>query len=376
MVCTSRLGPSLIHGLCAILPLIHGLCTFLRPLLTLVSTAPFFATFSVHRLHFTVYSPSKKHFRIFFKSALGISLFPEAGRLRFRRARFQTPNSVSFFALAEFWGRSSVSSFRPIICAPKRAHRVFRRTHWVCPKSQWGSVSSLLRSSTLETVFRPFLTTSTDQDTSIVNDQWFCLGVMSLQAWDVEPNTLKTPRKSPAAKHQDHGEEGQGRCSWQWLVLFCASTISWSRGCAERIWGEFFILVWRILGKALANFSANLDSKFRWRMFPVLQAHKKFTSKIHARTCQHSSPISLSRTQNLFTPILCLRGRPIFLSALMRRGWAWGMRGGRLVVERGAGRETHGAECARAEIAQKRQKSSYHMSLSLKNKHFRHHVMW
>ena len=36
--------------------------------------------------------------------------------------------------------------------------RVFRRTHRVCPKTQWGSVSSLLRNSTLETVFRPFPT--------------------------------------------------------------------------------------------------------------------------------------------------------------------------------------------------------------------------
>ena len=31
-----------------------------------------------------------------------------------------------------------------------------RRTHRVCPKTQWGSVSSLLRNSTLETVLRPF----------------------------------------------------------------------------------------------------------------------------------------------------------------------------------------------------------------------------
>ena len=51
------------------------------------------------------------------------------------------PNTVSestvsntelseFFALSEFWGASSVSSSRPIICVPKRTHRVFffRRT--------------------------------------------------------------------------------------------------------------------------------------------------------------------------------------------------------------------------------------------------------
>ena len=55
-----------LHGLappkftvCALfLPLIHGLCAFFRPLLTPVSTAPFFASLSVHGLHFTVYAPS------------------------------------------------------------------------------------------------------------------------------------------------------------------------------------------------------------------------------------------------------------------------------------------------------------------------------
>ena len=62
------------------------------------------------------------------------------GRIRFRRVRFQTPNSVSFWALTEFRRENSMSSSQPIICVPK-----------------WGSVSSLLRNSTLETVFRPFL---------------------------------------------------------------------------------------------------------------------------------------------------------------------------------------------------------------------------
>ena len=78
------------------------------------------------------------------------------GRIRFRGVRFQTPNSVSFLGLTEFWGANSVSSSQPIICVPKRTHRVFRRTHRVCRKTQWGSVSSLLRNSTLKTVFRPF----------------------------------------------------------------------------------------------------------------------------------------------------------------------------------------------------------------------------
>ena len=33
-----------------------------------------------------------------------IHCFSETGRIRFRRVRFQTPNSVSFFVLTEFWG--------------------------------------------------------------------------------------------------------------------------------------------------------------------------------------------------------------------------------------------------------------------------------
>ena len=58
-----------LHGLappyftvCALfLPLIHGLCAFLRPLLTPVSTAPFFASLSVHGLHFTLHALSRCH---------------------------------------------------------------------------------------------------------------------------------------------------------------------------------------------------------------------------------------------------------------------------------------------------------------------------
>ena len=52
-------------------------------------------------------------------------LWSETGRIRFRRVWFRTPNSVSFSALTEFRGESSVSSSRPIICVPKRTHRVF-----------------------------------------------------------------------------------------------------------------------------------------------------------------------------------------------------------------------------------------------------------
>ena len=55
--------PFLIHGLCAFfLPLIHSKNAPFSgrsgPLLTPVSTAPFFARLSVHGLHFTVYAPS------------------------------------------------------------------------------------------------------------------------------------------------------------------------------------------------------------------------------------------------------------------------------------------------------------------------------
>ena len=56
---------------------------------------------------------------------------------------------------------------------------------------------------------------------------------------------------------------------------------------------------------------ANFDSEFFGLVFPGFQATpKKFTPKIHVQNCRHSSPISLSRTQNLFTAIFCLRGRP------------------------------------------------------------------
>ena len=61
----------------------------------------------------------------------------------------QRTSSVSSFALTEFRGENSVSSSQPIICVTMRTHRVH-------PEILWGSVSSLLRNSTLETVFRPF----------------------------------------------------------------------------------------------------------------------------------------------------------------------------------------------------------------------------
>ena len=72
------------------------------------------------------------------------------------REYFQIPSSVSFFALTDFGGESSVSSSQHIICVPWRTHQLFRRTDPVWPNTQWGSVRSLIRNSTLETVFPPF----------------------------------------------------------------------------------------------------------------------------------------------------------------------------------------------------------------------------
>ena len=57
------------------------------------------------------------------------------------------PNTVSestvsntelseFLALTEFRGESSVSSSQSFFCVQQQTHRVFRRTHRVCPKTQ------------------------------------------------------------------------------------------------------------------------------------------------------------------------------------------------------------------------------------------------
>ena len=91
--------------------------------------------------------------RVGFQISGPFSCYSETGRIRFRRVRFQTPNSVSFSGLTEFRGASSVSSSQPIICVPKRTHRVFSENSPSLPQK---SVSSLPRNSTLETVFRPF----------------------------------------------------------------------------------------------------------------------------------------------------------------------------------------------------------------------------
>ena len=58
----------------------------------------------------------------------------ETGRIRFRRVRFQTPNSVSFSALTEFWGANSVSSSQPIICVPNGLTEFFAELTEFAPK--------------------------------------------------------------------------------------------------------------------------------------------------------------------------------------------------------------------------------------------------
>ena len=57
----------------------------------------------------------------------------ETGQLRFRRARLQTPSSVSFLVLS-----GALSEFLAALYlrVSKRTHRVFRRTHRVCRRTQ------------------------------------------------------------------------------------------------------------------------------------------------------------------------------------------------------------------------------------------------
>ena len=93
------------------------------------------------------------------------------GRIRFRRGRFQTPSSVRFLALTELRGENSVSSPQPIICVPKWTHRVSRRTHRVCGKTQWGSVSSLHRNSVGEDRFLFQGTNQTSKNKNILGNQ-------------------------------------------------------------------------------------------------------------------------------------------------------------------------------------------------------------
>ena len=89
------------------------------------------------------------------------------------------------------------------------------------------------------------------------------------------------------------------RADLGWMFYFGPANF---RKIAGEFLSEFW---WRIL---IANFSALYFQGFR--------PPKKFTPKIHVQNCRHSSPISLSWTQNLFTAIFCLWGRPTYW-----RGW-------------------------------------------------------
>ena len=76
-------------------------------------------------------------------------------------------------------------------------------------------------------------------------------------------------------------------------VVSLAIGIVRARGSAERIWGDFFILVWRILGKLSAKFSANFHSEIFAQIFQTVvspgfqatgwhpkQSRPKFTLKL------------------------------------------------------------------------------------------------
>ena len=43
---------------------------------------------------------------------------------------------IEFLCTHRVWGENSARSSQPTICVTKRTHRVFRRTHRVCPKTQ------------------------------------------------------------------------------------------------------------------------------------------------------------------------------------------------------------------------------------------------
>ena len=107
-------------------------------------------------------------------------------------------------------------------------------------------------------------------------------------------------------------------------LCFLQRRIICSRGSAERIWGEFLVLVWRIFGKLPANVSANFDGKFFPRSSRPCFSRasgppKKFTPKIHGQNSRHSYPISLCFTF-FCTPIFCLRARPKSMAGRLRDG--------------------------------------------------------
>ena len=83
------------------------------------------------------------------------------------------------------------------------------------------------------------------------------------------------------------------------------------------------ILFWpgEYLGKLPANLSANFDDEIFTRIFqPCNFQGLRPPQKIHAQNRRHSSPISRSRTQHLFTSIFSLLGRPT-ISDFSSRTW-------------------------------------------------------
>ena len=64
-------------------------------------------------------------------------------------------------------------------------------------------------------------------------------------------------------------------------------------------------------------------------LFPGFQPPPaKIPANIHAQNRRHSSPISLSRTQDFFTPIFCLQGRPRYPADIQAdaRADVWGQK--------------------------------------------------
>ena len=74
----------------------------------------------------------------------------ETGRIRFRRVRFQTPNSVSFLGLTEFRGANSVSLL--FVCKRELTEFLAELTEFAAELSEFSPPKQY----TLETVFRPF----------------------------------------------------------------------------------------------------------------------------------------------------------------------------------------------------------------------------
>ena len=162
------------------------------------------------------------------KNKLKWKQLSETGRIRFRGVRFQTPNSVSFGGLTEFRGANSVSSSQPIICVPKRTHRVLRRTHRVCPETQWGSVSSLLRNSTLETVFRHRFLENLGFQKGDVSGQDVCFGPS-------RPDPGRNARDQDGTRT---GRDGPHLGTWMgpkcWKTKHMANLDGTTLGCTRR----------------------------------------------------------------------------------------------------------------------------------------------